>query len=312
MHLPFVVAFNAPAGGAASGSRARTMEQECGRDERSPGSLGRRRVPAASRRSRAATSRRAAAGNVRAATAIPTCGRVDGVPYDFQAAGEFTLLETPDGAVDVQVRQEPAAGVERGAVSNNTAVAARVGDHRVGIYATPSDLELRVDGVTQTGTEPIALGGGRVERFDDGIVIDLPDGTVVWALSVGPYGIHLMIDPAPNVADVGAGLVGRSAPGLGVPRLPDGTALPKALDRHEAYAALYERFADAWRVTDATTLFDYDPGKGTATYAIRDYPSPPKVAASRSSIRPRQLPVAQPVRPSRTRRCRPSAPSTSR
>ena len=41
---------------------------------------------------------------------------------------------------------------------------------------------------------------------------------------------------------------------------------------------LYERFADAWRVTDATTLFDYDPGKGTATYTIRDYPSPPKVA----------------------------------
>ena len=80
----------------------------------------------------------------------PRCGRqcassngdphmrtIDGVPYDFQAAGEFTLLETPDGAVDVQVRQEPAAGVERGAVSNNTAVAARVGDHRVGIYATP-------------------------------------------------------------------------------------------------------------------------------------------------------------------------------
>ena len=51
------------------------------------------------------------------------------------------------------------------------------------IYATPTGLELRVDGVTQTGTEPIDLGGGRVERFDDGIVIDLPDGTVVWAMS---------------------------------------------------------------------------------------------------------------------------------
>ena len=40
-----------------------------------------------------------------------------------------------------------------------------------------------MDGVIQTGTEPFDLGGGRVERFDDGIVIDLPDGTVVWAIS---------------------------------------------------------------------------------------------------------------------------------
>ena len=91
---------------------------------------------------------------------------IDGFTYDFQAAGEFTLLETPDDSVDVQVRQEPAHGVEQGSVSNNTALAARVGDHRVAIYATPAGLELRVDGVTQTGTEPLDLGGGRVERFD--------------------------------------------------------------------------------------------------------------------------------------------------
>ena len=83
-------------------------------------------------------------------------------------------------------------------------------------------------------------------------MIDLPDGTVLWAISVGPYGIHLLIDPAPTVAESGAGLVGRSAPGFGIPRLPDGTALPKPLDRHEAYASLYQRFADAWRVTDTT------------------------------------------------------------
>jgi hypothetical protein len=54
----------------------------------------------------------------------PRCGRqcassngdphmltIDGTGYDFQAAGEFTLLSTPDGSVDIQVRQEPADGV---------------------------------------------------------------------------------------------------------------------------------------------------------------------------------------------------------
>ena len=105
----------------------------------------------------------------------------------------------------------------------------------------------------------------------------------LWAISIAPYGINVLIDPAPTAADTGVGLDGRSAPGLGVPRLPDGTALPQALDRHEAYAALYQRFADAWRVTDTTTLFDYDPGKGTTTYTIRDYPSAPKVASLRGA-----------------------------
>jgi hypothetical protein len=27
--------------------------------------------------------------------------------YDFQAAGEFTLLRSADGSIDIQARQEP-------------------------------------------------------------------------------------------------------------------------------------------------------------------------------------------------------------
>jgi hypothetical protein len=275
MQLPFVVAFQAPAGGAGQRLSSRTMEQECGRDDRSPAPSARPsgKPPVAGGHKPPRCAKKCASSN-----GDPHLRTVDGGPYDFQAAGEFTLLETPDGSVVVQVRQEPSGGVELGSVSNNAALAARLGDRRVAMYATPDGIELRVDGVRQTGTEAIDLGGGRVERFDKGIVVDLPDGTVVWAIDIAPYGINALIDPAPGVVDVGGGLVGRSAPGFGVPRLPDGTALPKALDRHEAYATLYQRFADAWRVTDATTLFDYDPGKSTASYTIRDYPSAPKVA----------------------------------
>jgi hypothetical protein len=275
MRLPFAVAFQAPAGGAGQRFSSRTMEQECGRDERSPAPSARPsgKPPVAGGHKPPRCGRQCASSN-----GDPHIRTVDGVPYDFQAAGEFTLLETPDGSVEVQIRQEPSGGVELGSVSNNTALAARLGDRRLAIYATLAGLELRVDGVTQTGTEAIDVGGGRVERFDDGIVVDLPDGTVVWATSIAPYGINALIDPAPSVLESGVGLVGRSAPGFGVPGLPDGTALPKALDRHEAYATLYQRFADAWRVTDTTTIFDYGPGKSTASYNIRDYPSAPKVA----------------------------------
>jgi hypothetical protein len=275
MRLPFAVAFQAPAGGAGQRFSSRTMEQECGRDERSaaPSVRPSGKPPVAGGHKPPHCAKRCASSN-----GDPHLRTVDGVPYDFQAAGEFTFLETPDGTVEVQVRQEPASGVELGSVSNNTALAARVGDKRVAMYATPAGLELRVDGVAQTGTDPIDLGGGRVERFDNGIVIDLPDGTVVWATSIAPYGINVLVDPAPAAVEDGVGLVGPSTSGFGVPRLPDGTALPKALDRHGAYATLYQRFAEAWRVTDTTSLFDYDAGKGTADYTIRPYPSAPKVA----------------------------------
>ena len=60
---------------------------------------------------------------------------------------------------------------------------------------------------------------------------------------------------------------------MGVPALPDGTRLPVATDRHQRNAVLYGRYADAWRVTDTTTLFDYDAGKTTATYTQKGFPA---------------------------------------
>ena len=275
MHLPFVVAFQSPAGGAGQRISSRTMEQECGRSD-SP-------VPSSS--ARPSPRPPVARGHA------PRCGTrcphsngdphlqtVDGVGYDFQAAGEFTLLRTSDGVVEVQVRQEPATGVELGRVSNNTAVAIRLGENRVEVDATATGFDIRVDGGSPVGHEPLDIGGGHVERHAGGTEIDLPDGTVIWVISEAPYGINLLVDPSPDLVANATGLLGRSAAGFGIPRLPDGTALPKPLNRHEAYDALYRRFADAWRISDATSLFTYAAGKTSATYTIAGYPAAPKVA----------------------------------
>ena len=269
---PLAVGLTGAVGGASLVMQGESFKDRCEPDPSgSPRTSGRPAVPGGHGPPRCGKTCASSNGD-------PHMRTVDGVPYDFQGTGEFVLLGTPDETVEIQVRQEPAPGVEAGSVSNNTALAARIGDHRVAIYATPAGLQLRVDGVTTTGTDPIDIGGGRVERYSKGIVLDLPDGTVVWAISQGPYGINALVDPSLAALERGVGLVGRSTPGLGVPRLPDGTALPKPLDRHEAYTLLYQRFADAWRVTDATTLFDYDSGKSTASYTIHDYPTAPKVA----------------------------------
>jgi hypothetical protein len=220
----------------------------------------------------------------------PACSQSNGDPhlttvnryrYDFQAAGEFTLLRTADGSVDIQARQEPYGsaatnGKPTGLVSINTAIAARVGSHKVGVYVTPSGLVAHVDGkVADLSSGPIDLGNGaRISTVGKGFQIDLPDGTTLWALSVGVWGINAQIHPSPALLTSGQGLLGYIIPGgMGVPALPDGTRLPKAASTAERLTTLYGKFADAWRITDSTSLFDYDPGKNTKSYTIKPYPT---------------------------------------
>ena len=61
-----------------------------------------------------------------------------------------------------------------------------------------------------------------------------------------------------------------------LPLAPGGVSLGPAptslLDRHDL---LNHTFADAWRVTNTTTLFDYSPGTTTDTFTDRAWPPPP-------------------------------------
>src|SRR5690606_7776811 len=56
----------------------------------------------------------------------------DGLAFDFQGAGEFLLLKSSDGKIEIQTRQEPWLDSDR--VTVNTAVAMNVNGDRVGIY----------------------------------------------------------------------------------------------------------------------------------------------------------------------------------
>jgi hypothetical protein len=153
-------------------------------------------------------------------------------------------------------------------------VAARANGHRIGIYmGTP--LEVHVDGAVADVAQPVDLGSGAaVKRLSDGVEVDFPDGTVLSALSVGRYGINAVVSPSAALAKDGTGLLGPVAPGgLGVPALPNGARLRAVVDAHERFAQVYGPFADAWRVTDATSLFDYTAGKSTASYTNRAYPA---------------------------------------
>ena len=124
----------------------------------------------------------------------PHVHTVDGTPYDFQSVGEFTLLR--DGnRMEIQVRQTPVptanpvtdahSGLTE-CVSINTAVAVRMGAHRIALQPGKERqrLEFYVDGKpANMPADGIDLGGSRVTAFaasgETGIRVDFEDGTVV-------------------------------------------------------------------------------------------------------------------------------------
>ena len=229
----------------------------------------------------------------------PHITTVDGSHYDFQSAGEFVALHDPDGQ-DIQTRQEAAATTFIGTdgydglttcVSVNTAVAARVGKHRVTYEPNlsgvpdPSGLQLRIDGALTALSAPgIALGsGGRVAPSGGGgLEVDFPDGktllvTPAWWASQAKWYLNVDVSHGRLVggasADAGRGLAGALPEGSWLPALPNGASMgPMPATLPERYTALYRTFADAWRVSDRDSLFDYAPGTSTATFTRRDWP----------------------------------------
>lgn len=240
----------------------------------------------------------------------PHLTTTNGVHYDFQGGGEFISLRNSDSRFELQTRQRPVSTTfQPGAnaytglascVSLNTAAALRVGTRRVTFQPGPGPeggrrMELRIDGaLTTLPPQGLNLGGGNwIARAGstEGIDVRAADGTRViitpqfWASQGYSY---LNVDVSNTPAR--EGILGHILAGEWLPRAPNGAsfgAKPASIaDRH---ALLNQRFADAWRVTDGSSLFDYAPGTTTADFTFRDWPPEPG--------KPCVLPSQKPVEP---------------
>lgn len=223
----------------------------------------------------------------------PHITTVDGTYYDFHGAGEYTLLR--DGTdYEIQVRQTPVTTANplpnaytglSSCVAVNTALAARVGNRRISYQPDgPLDeqetrMRLRVDGVMQDidALGSINLGvGGRVSKAasGNGIEVDFPNGsslivTPAWWSShdIAYLNISVLNTPATE------GIAGFIEPGQWLPGLSDGTYLgPKPTDLSDRYKDLNETFSKSWRISNASSLFDYAPGTSTATFTVEGWP----------------------------------------
>lgn len=227
----------------------------------------------------------------------PHLTTTNGVNYDFQAAGELIALRNSDTGFELQTRQTPVATTfTPGAnahtglascASLTTAAALRVGSRRISYQpspsspGTPGQMQLRIDGnLTVLPSGGVNLGGGnRIAKasLGGGIEIRLADGTRAiitpnyWA-SQGYW--YLDIDVLSTPAREGT--MGNILPSNWLPLAPDGSSFgPAPAGLAARHSLLNGTFADAWRVTSSTSLFDYAPGTSTATFTNRNWPPPP-------------------------------------
>ncbi|MEU8220327.1 VWD domain-containing protein [Micromonospora taraxaci] len=200
----------------------------------------------------------------------------DRVAYDFQAVGEFTLVTaTGNDPLEVQVRQAPMTGTRTASV--NSAVAFRVGAHRVALTLTDGGTRVHVDGASLAAPpERTDLpGGGTLTRRPsdtgptDGYDVTWPDGSAAAVDQIGHYGYRVLVKLADGRAGKVRGLLGDFD---GDPADDIAPSSGTALTQPVPFAQLYPAYADSWRVTPDRSLLHYDDGQDTGTFTDRAFP----------------------------------------
>jgi hypothetical protein len=178
----------------------------------------------------------------------------------------------------------------------------------------PNSLQLRIDGVATT-VDPngldLSYGGRLVKTAASGsLEFDFPDGSVLfvtpnWWLDqrLWYFNINLTRPPALDGTDADSfpigGIAGSIEPGDWLPRMPDGSSTgPMPGPLHDRYVDLYQKFAAAWRVTNESSLFDYEPDTSTETFTLRSWPpeNPPcAIPQGLLKVMPKSNKPAKPV-----------------
>jgi Ca2+-binding RTX toxin-like protein len=222
---------------------------------------------------------------------------LDGLGYDFHAAGEFVLLRhIGDSPFELQSRMTPVGND----VSVNRAVAARL-DGGVVMLDSADAQPLSIDGVV-TAIEDfgfVDVGNDRVFREGNVFTIVLAggddtvnagDSQIIITVYDGRVDIDMRLNG--ELAGQLEGLLGDGDGDVSNDiALADGTVL----DRPLAGAQLYGQYRDDWRVDNGTqSLFTYDAGESLESFYLPNYPgqtntlsnfSAEEVAAVRQIVR---------------------------
>lgn len=194
----------------------------------------------------------------------PHLTTINGVNYDLQAAGEYTLLRDPSGGLTIQARQQPFDHEETGpstTVAINTALAVQVGSHVISAERIESSVEFKVDGVVTNDPNEIesllADNTLAVQVDSSSIMIQTVDGVEIYLMTQAPYyGLQVAISASEDVADRAVGLLAEadSKSEFPLPALRGGGE--PAGETQEL--ALYDSLAPSWLIDEDESLLPGD------------------------------------------------------
>ena len=202
----------------------------------------------------------------------------NGTMYNFQGAGEYWLAQSKiaGDTFGIQLRLQPWSPTA--SVTVITEVAVSLGTDRVTFAQDRPDV-VWVDGTPSTldaANQTLTLAGGTITELSPSMFrVNWATGETMTVTDAGSY--MNVVDGIP-AGDLAGGIAGLQGEAEGQPndfQLPDGTILPQPLTSDE----LYNVYGNSWRVSQATSLFDYGPGQSTSTFTNTGFPFDPLTLA---------------------------------
>ena len=194
----------------------------------------------------------------------------DGLRYDFQVIGEYVLVKSTKDDFVIQTRQVPPRGLRN--VSMNQAVATKIGDRRVTVQLEDGASILRIDG-TPMVDPTVRFPAGSITRAETvyGITYKLEwaDGTKARIAQLGGRALNVTVEPSASRAGTLAGLLGDDDGSPDNDLIGGGGA---KLGLQPGAQDLTHGFADAWRIVQTNSLFDYQPDQSSATFTDPTFP----------------------------------------
>jgi hypothetical protein len=176
----------------------------------------------------------------------------DGLYYDFQASGEFVLLEAPD--FTVQTRQASGAPTWPDAAVNK-GIAVEMGSTVVEVDVEPERLYIDHKQTTLASGKSVLLPTGvQVTSRDGAYIVSDSSGNTVNALpqsNASMSWINVSVGLGQSPLSSAKGLLGNPAGNSRQLFAANG----KLLNEPISFTDLYELYGDSWRVPEGKSLF---------------------------------------------------------
>lgn len=203
----------------------------------------------------------------------PHLSTLDGFIYDFHGFGEFIAAKSLTDNFEVQVRLGNPYSTNPH-TTYNIGIAVQTGNDRVCFLAGSAQLFINGDSRDLDFNTLVLQGGGSITRQGSGnkqeLIIKHKHGDItrlrITSSTYFDYSVQLTADRKGKME----GLLGNyDGVELNDLKLRNGEPVEKK------FSALYPKFADSWRITNANSLFWYPASQSTANYTRVDLPKAP-------------------------------------